>query len=143
MNRVDTTRWKLKKQRVESMMQKAIIMKTLKAAQDVYKETDRNLKGPQIKPGIPGSENSAIGEMPVPRRWANLSEALTMQPVQGNLYGIFTDTRKAKYDKFVHDGTPKMKPRRYLGDAIDAKRSQVESDFREVIKAIRSVGQSL
>jgi len=142
MNHVDTTNWKRKKHLVQMALQNSIGREVILAAQDVYQKTNENLSGPGIKPGIPGSDNPDIGKMPVPRRTGNLAESLTMQLLSISLAAVYTDTRKAKYDHWVHDGTTKMQPRRYLGDVVSANGQRIFNKFDKEIKSeIHKVGR--
>ena len=141
MNHVDTTGWKLKSAAVKSTLMPSIALVVKEAAQDIYNRANENLSGPGINPKVKGADNSAIGEMPVPRRTGNLARSLKQQPLTPGLSAVFTDEREANYGKYVHDGTRYMKPRRYLGDVVSARGQYWFTRFDEVIRGnIRKVG---
>jgi len=124
MNRVDTTRWKLKVRRIEGYMASSIPILVKKLIDEVHKETIKNLSGPQIKPGIPGYADDRIGESPVPRRTSMLAHSIKREKMTDVLMRIYSDPKVAPYGKYVHDGTRKMKPRRFLKDAIEKVKSK-------------------
>ena len=142
MNNVNTKGWQYKKSRISSALSQKLSELVTLAAQDIYDKTDANLSGPSIKPGIKGSENSAIGEMPVPRRTGDLADSLTMIRIAHAFSMVFIDREKAGYGKYVHDGTKYMKPRRFLGDVVDANLDKWIKRFRkEVLADMRRVGR--
>ena len=142
MNHVNTAGWKRKKHLVQLAMQSSTGREVILAAQDIYNKTNENLSGPGIKPGVKGSDNPDIGKTPIPRRTANLAESLTMQLLSISLGAVYTDTRKADYDHWVHDGTQAMPARRYLGDVVSANGQRIFNKFdKEIMSDIHKVGR--
>ncbi len=84
----------------------------------MFDKTLSNLKGPGIKPGIPGSKDSRIGKMPVPVRTGQLRRSLKMVPISTLQAAIFCDPHISNYAKYVHDGAKGVPPRRFLGDVV-------------------------
>ena len=53
---------------------------------------------------------------------------------------VYSDPAIAPYNKFVHDGTKKMKPRRFLADVYNKNRLGIASHWNsEIRKEIRRV----
>lgn len=118
MKHVNTTGWHRKVSRVQLHYNKDLPLLMRAVAQEVNKKTIQNLSGPQIKPGIPGSADPRIGQMPIPRRTAMAVHSIHMKKINPNFYAIYGDKREAPHIEYVHNGTSKMKPRRFLLMAI-------------------------
>ena len=139
---VDTSRFTIKLGRVKKAYEPVAARVILESAQSIYDKAVDNLSGPGIDPRVKGSDNSAIGEMPVPRRTGNLARSMTFRPVSTLEYAIYPDERTADYAKFVHDGTRRMRPRRFLGDVVRERGPAIENRIRyETLKAIRAEGR--
>jgi len=139
---VDTTRFKLKTKRVRLAFAQSVVKTIIKSAQEVYDKTSNNLSGPGIKPGTPGAADDRIGLMPVPRRTGDLSRSLTMTPLGPAMWIVWCDPHVASYAKYVHDGTTKMKPRRFLGDVVDENRPIIREKVKhKLLAAIRMEGR--
>jgi HK97 gp10 family phage protein len=136
---VDTTRMSLKFKNVKMANQVATIKALLFARETVMAETIKNLSGPHYKIGTSGPQT---GRMPIPRMTGDLARSLAHQKLSDLLYRIYSDQKIAPYAKFVHDGTKRMKPRRYLYDAVKAKKQAIINRMRNELKiAIRKVGR--
>ena len=139
---VDTSRFTIKLGRVKKAYEPVAARVILESAQSIYDKAVDNLSGPGIDPRVKGSDNSAIGEMPVPRRTGNLARSMTFRPVSTLEYAIYPDERTADYSKFVHDGTKHMRPRRFLGDVVRGQGGIIRTKIKDAIKkAIQSEGR--
>ena len=141
-NFVDATRFMKKIEHVKYNYLIAVEKSLTMSAQEVYDKAVDNLSGPGIHPNEKGSNNSAIGEMPVPRRTGNLARSMKNRKLSRFEYAIYSDERTADYAKFVHDGTRRMRPRRFLGDVVRERGPAIENRIRyETLKAIRAEGR--
>ena len=106
---------------------------------DVVKGTLKNLSGPHYKIGTRGSQT---GKMPIPKMTSMLSRAQKIKRISSSLILHFTDSIIAPYGKFVHNGTRKMKPRRYRADVIRERRQAWMNRWRYlVLGAFRKHGR--
>jgi len=139
---VDTSRFTLKNNRVKRAFAREAPKVLLMSAQEVFERSIKNLSGPGIKPGVRGVDDPRIGKSPVPRRTGTLARAQTLTPLSPVQFAIWTDPKKANYGKYVHDGTKKMKPRRYLSDVVRERGPAIQNRIRDaLLKAIRSEGR--
>jgi len=106
---------------------------------EVMEKTMKNLSGPHYKIGTTGSQT---GKMPIPRMTSMLARAQKIKRLGAALILHFTDRIMAPYGKFVHNGTRKMKPRRYRADVIRERRQAWENRWRYlVLGAFRKHGR--
>lgn len=137
---VDITKWKIKDKRIRLALAHVGAAAILQSAQQVYNAADKNLSGPQITPGL--KDEAGIGEMPIPRRTGTLARSLTMTPLSSVVIAVWSNSNIANYNKFVHDGTKFMRPRRFLADPVSQLGPQLEKQIRDlVLKAIRIEGR--
>jgi len=142
LKHVDTSRFTIKLNRVKVAYGKEVPKVIRWGAQEIMNGAVKNLTGPGIKPGVKGSENSAIGQSPVPRRTGNLARSMRMSPLSLTEYAVYSDKREASYNAFVHDGTRHMRPRRFLGDVVREREMAITNNIRYVtMKAIRKEGR--
>lgn len=139
MKSVDATRFKIKSKAVKRALARSVAVIVQKSAQEVYLQAAKNLAGPHYGTTKSGPQT---GKMPIPRRTANLAGSLRHTPISSVLHAVWADPRKANYAKFVHDGTWKMRPRRFIGDVITERRPIIQEKIRQkIIKAIRIEGR--
>jgi len=135
---VDTSGWKRK---IKKIMRQnpAVIKRAVDFGMDtLYKETLKNLSGPHYPVGVRGP---MTGKMPIPRVTGTLVRSLSAKRVSFDVGFVYTDKRIANYNALVHDGTKHTKPRRYLGDAVRAKRQAIINRMKyEILLAIRKEG---
>lgn len=137
---VDTTKWKFKKRALEQILATKIPILVNECSQEIMRATIQNLSGPQIKPGVTGARE--IGKMPVPRRTGMLVHSVKNVSVGYGARMIYADEKVANYAKYVHNGTRKMRPRRFLGDVVRERRQAFENRWRyTLINAINKAGQ--
>jgi len=108
-------------------------------AQDLYKRSQANLKGPHYQPG---KEPNYAGHYPVPRVTGTLARSLKYSRIFPHLWAVFADSKIANYAKFIHDGTKKMRPRQFIGDVVSERKGIYFKKLRNnIIKAIRKAGR--
>jgi hypothetical protein len=67
---------------------------------------------------------------------------MAMIPVSDLQWMVYQNEDIANYGQYVHDGTKKMIPRRYLGDPVRIKGPQLQEQLKKNLKeAIRKEGQ--
>ncbi len=140
---VDTTKWNAKHAAIMPALYKAAAAALMQDAQDIHNASDKMLSGPQITPGIPGSENEAIGGTPIPRRTGDLARSLQMKMNNILEWFVWSSGTIAKYNKFVHDGTKYMRPRRFITDPVRILRPKLLTrTSSKIMSAIRRVGRA-
>ena len=146
----DTTGWQLKTARVKHAFAETAQRVLMAAAQEIYDKTGEKLKGPHYGyhtgprggyvPSYP-KMGSMKGKVPIPHLTGTLARSLKLTPISTLAWAIWCDPRIADYAKYVHDGTKKMKPRRFLKDTMDERRPAVVGRMqRELTLAIRRAG---
>jgi len=145
MSRVNTTGWKRKSRGLNRAIAKDFPLIVQKQRDFLHKKVTANLSGPGVHPNIPGSENAAIGKMPIPRRTGQLARALSSKRFSSVLYALWMNGAIAPYYKWVHDGH-KLKrngkvigiiqPRRYMQDPVTVFKNKMESAMNKAIRSI-------
>ena len=142
MKHVNTTGWKLKKTRILNYYAYGLPKMVDTLADHVNRKVSDNLSGPQIKPGIPGSQDDRIGQEPIPRRTSMLAHSMRMTRITQVLKSIYSDPQIAPYAKWVHNGTRRMRPRPFLKKAVEKVKSlewqMIKTDF---MAGVRKIGQ--
>jgi len=102
-----------------------------KASDFVYKETKKN---------VAGSPSAAPQTSPVPRRSTRLFRSIKRKIENVVQHRVFSDDSVAPHNVFVHYGTRRMKPRRFLGDVLTKYSRKIwammDKDFTEAIQKI-------
>ena len=128
----DTHKNSLKLKAVQRQIAVAVPPIIAKQADDVLRRSIRNLDGARYLPGT------------LPVRFVSGELKKSMRRIMINKYAhvIFSNDDTAHYNKYVHDGTRKMRPRRFLGDVVRERRQAIINNLRyEITKAIRAVGR--
>ena len=103
------------------------------AADEVLKRSLKNLSGGRYLPGT----------LPVRLVTGYLRRSMRRLMLSRFAHAVFSDERIANYNKYVHDGTRNMRPRRFLGDVISERRASIQNKLRrQIIIAIRRVGRA-
>ncbi len=137
---VDASRWLGKSAAVRRAMARGY-QKGLKAiAQDIYKAAQKNLKGPHYGPKQK-FRGQQTGKMPIPRVTGTLARSLKMRRITPQLWAVFADSKVARYAVYVHEGTSRVRPRRFIGDAVRLHKQKYLMQLRNTIKGeIRGEG---
>lgn len=145
---VDTSGFELKSRRVKTAFAAAAARVLLEAAQDIYMRADKNLKGPHygVQTTAGGMQvpktGAQTGKMPIPRVTGTLARSLKLTPLSTMTVAVWADPHVADYAKYVHDGTKHMKPRRFIGDVVQERKSALQNMMRQkLLEAIRAEGQ--
>ena len=97
-------------------------------------------------PGIgvnPDKDNPAIGGIPIPKRSGFLSESIKRAKIYNWLYAIYADLIIAPYAKMVHDGTRKMKARRFMTNTRQKLWYTINKSMNDdVLKPLQRIGRS-
>ena len=137
---IDTSRWAAKLLSVQREFTDGLETAVKKGSDVLVKETVKNVSGELHQYGTP---SPSPGELPVSRITSMLKQSITRVMVGKDAAVIYPDETKAPYAKYVHDGTRVMKPRRYLSEAIRAKKEEIIDTIKdEVISRIRRHGLS-
>lgn len=137
--KLDTSGWDLKSARVRKALEDAASKAVDFGMDEVNKAAAKNLSGPSY--GV-GGRGPMTGQMPIPRQTANLAGSLDSKRPKDTLGIVYSRADKASYNVHVHYGTRYVKPRRFLGDAVQEKKQAVLKKMKELtIKAIREAGQ--
>ena len=104
-----------------------------KEADDVLKRTIRNLDGTVYRKG----------KLPVRMITTNLKRSMTRRKLNNFTHVVYQDNNVASYGKFVHFGTRKLKPRRFLGDVIRDRKDAIQRIFyAKILNVIRKYGRA-
>jgi len=135
-----TTKWFGKSKAVRHALASTYSSSLEKIAKDVYKRSQANLKGPHYKKKD-NYRGPGTGKMPVPRVTGTLARSLKITKLNAGLWVVFADSKVAKYAIYVHEGTRKMQPRRFIGDVVTQRKGIYLRYLKMRVKAaIRSVG---
>jgi len=134
--------WSRKMNRMIREVRPEILRVARESSDLVLTETVRNVSGPGIGER-PSSDNPAIGKMPVPIRSKQLRRSIKRVTIFPWLFAIHADPTIAPHAKWVHNGTRKMKPRRFLWDTIKKNYRKIHSAMnKDVLKKIRAIGRA-
>jgi len=138
--KTDTSNWSRKVANLKAI-ERDTLPKILDWGHDQVKDKiDAYLSGPHYNEGERGP---CTGQIPIPRVSGRLAASVA-KPIRISPYLIkfFSDGKIAPYNFFVHDGTKKMKARRFIKDPVDERRPAVENKWRyEIIKETRKRGK--
>jgi len=70
------------------------------------------------------------GKLPVPVVTGALRRSILKERIQPNLGVVYSSNALAKYNRYVHYGTRKMAPRRFVEDAARERKQAIENHFR-------------
>ena len=137
--KTDTSNWTRKLANLKAI-ERDTLPKILDWGHDQVKDKiDAYVSGPHY---VPPARIAGIGQVPIPRVSSLLSRSIKTIRISPYLVKIFSDGRIAPYNVFVHDGTKKMRPRRFIKDPVDERRPAIENKWRyEIIKETRKRGR--
>ena len=138
----DASRFNLKCRRIQKIVATVGQRVIMEGAQDIYNNTDKKLSGPHYgyPPNYPEGGGQR-GKIPIPRLTGTLARSLQMRPLSTLTWAVYADDRIAKHAKFVHDGTKKMRPRRFLTDTFAERSPAIVNNMRyKLITAINKDG---
>lgn len=141
---VDITGWQEKYKEIFHLLGPAI-KKACDEGQDILlKQTIENVTGDAY--GSHKSKKGNVvwhrgtmtnaGKLPVPIRTNALRKSIKWAKIHDHLRAIYSDANVAPYNQYVHDGTKYMKPRRYLGEAVQGKTQSINDRFAVAIKNV-------
>ncbi len=110
----------------------------------LMEEANKNLSGPYYGKDMRGPQT---GKMPIPQittmlRHSMGSAVLSKWKEFTTMIAVFSDKRVASYNAYVHDGTKYQRPRRFLGDAVKARKQAIQNRMKyQILLAIRKEGQ--
>jgi len=135
MENVDITGFKFKMKAVKIAYAEAVVKELRKGAQEIYNAASKNLSGHK--------DRYVSGTLPVRRITGTLSRSLQMKPVSNVEWLVYADKNIAYYAGYVHDGTKRMRPRRFLHDPVRERRPAIQNRIkRQLLKAIRREGRA-
>jgi len=138
---VTSAGWSRKVNRVIRTVHPSIVKIVKESSDEVLKATIKNVSGPGIRPGVTRAENNAIGQMPIPRRTKQLIHSIKRLVIYNWLHAVFSDPNIAPHGKYVHDGTRRARPRRFLGDVMTEKSRKIYSQIKGAfLMAMRKEG---
>ena len=98
----------------------------------------QNLGGEQHPPRTP---SPYPGRLPVTMISGNLHDSVRFHRIDDNRAIVYIDKNRAPYAVHVHYGTKKMRPRRFMSDAVAERREAIINRQRYLIKLkIRRAG---
>ena len=146
---VDTSNWKIKVHNCKTAETAAVVMGVDWGLDRLNEATIRNVTGDHYgfrktrsdnRVPIRGARTNA-GILPVPVVYGQLRRSIKSVRFTPTLGAVYSDDNIAPYNKFVHDGTRKMKPRPFLQMAVIANRPLIKKKIeRELHKLVRKVG---
>lgn len=135
---MDISNWLKKVNLTKLALARAMAKATDWAMDKVFTEAVKNLSGPHYKPPARIPE---IGTMPIPRVTGQLARSMNWMRLTPTVGAVFSDVRRCHYNKYVHDGTRYVKPRRFLGSVVTIWRPRIQMEFkRQILEAIRKEG---
>lgn len=118
--KTDVSGWMLKSKKIRRAVWVEAAQGLRVIAKALYTRAQVNLKGPHYSP--PKYKGPRTGEMPIPRVTGSLARSLKMRKMMEVLWKVFSDSSVAAYNKYVHDGTKRNRPRRFLMDTVRVNR---------------------
>lgn len=150
---LDITRWEAKVKNVLAVKAKIINEVVMWGLEKVRDETIKNVDGPKygytIKKSKTGKEYTVMnrgmmtnsGVFPVPIITGFLKKSIKLIKISTVLGAVYSDHSVANYNRAIHYGYKKLKPRPFLQAAVDAKRQEILVEFeKKIIAEIRKVG---
>ncbi len=129
--RIDFTGLNLKIAAVKKAAEEAAKAAVDYGLSEVSREVARNLSGIRHKPGTP---SPTPGQLPVSIIMSQIRRSTKIKRLSPVVGIIYSDKSVAPYAYYVHYGTKKMKARRYMTAAVQAKRELIIKQFKSIIK---------
>lgn len=130
---VNTAKWNIKKKSVMQAIYPVSIEAVKEASDFVYRETKKN---------VAGSPSAAPQTKPVPRRSTRLFRSIKREVVNPVKHRVYSDTDVAPHNIYVHYGTRKMRPRRFLGDVLTKYSRKIYTQMNKVVEGrLRKIGR--
>jgi len=137
---IDISGWQKKYKKIVEELAPGIARAVDFGMDTLHQEVIKNVTGMHYKP--PGAPDEPLkGSYPVPVVTGTLRRSIKGIRINSVLGVIASDQNIANYNKFVHDGTRYMKPRRFMLDALKAREQAIINRMKyEIIKVVRKYG---
>jgi hypothetical protein len=129
--RIDFTGWEAKSTRIKYAISGAVKEAVDYGMDELSRKVTQNLGGMRHKAG---TKSPYPGKLPVTMISANLHQAVRHKRIDLTRGAVFIDKNKAPYAVHVHYGTKKMRPRRFMSDAVAERREAIINRQRYLIK---------
>ncbi|HPR89776.1 MAG TPA: hypothetical protein PL181_17325 [bacterium] len=136
--RVDLSGWEAKSTRIKHALSEALKEAIEYGMDELSRKVTQNLGGMRHKAG---TRSPYPGKIPVTMISGNLHQAVRARRLDFARGVVYIDKNKAPYAVYVHYGTHKMRPRRFMSDAVAERREAIINRQRYLIKLkIRKAG---
>jgi HK97 gp10 family phage protein len=136
--KIDFSGFEAKSTRVKFALSEAIKEALEFGMDELSRKVTANLSGIRHKPGTP---SPYPGQIPVTKISVNLSQSVASKRIDLMHGVVYIRKDKAPYAKWVHWGTKRMKPRRFMTEAIADRKQAIINKQRYLVKlAIRKAG---
>jgi hypothetical protein len=136
--KIDMSGWDKKSTRIKYAISEAVREAIDYGMDELKRKVTQNLGGMRHKPG---TKSPYPGKLPVTMISGNLHQAVRFRRLDLTRGVVFIDKNKAPYAVHVHFGTHKMRPRRFMTDAVAERRQAIINKQRYLIKLkLRSAG---
>ena len=131
---VNTAKWGLKKKAILKALQPTMSEIVKESSDIVLKHTLKNVQG---------SFTAAPQSMPVPRRSTALLRSIKRRIITSVTHKVYSDNETAPHNRYVHWGTRKMRPRKFLGDVVTQYSRPIYTKMNnEFLRVMRKLGRA-
>lgn len=135
---IDFSGWDRKSRAVKEAIREASKEAVGFAIDEINRKVTQNLAGMKHPPRTP---SPYPGQLPVTMISANLHQSVRFRRLEDTKGIVYIDKNRAPYAVYVHFGTKRMRPRRFMSDAVAERREAIIDKQRYLVKlAIRKAG---
>jgi len=136
--KIDLSGWENKSIRIKHALSEAIKEAIDYGMDELTRKVTQNLGGMKHPANTP---SPYPGKLPVTMISGNLHQAVRFKRLDDTKGAVYVDKNKAPYAVHVHFGTKKMRPRRFMSDAVAERREAIINRQRYLIKLkVRKAG---
>jgi len=136
--RLDLTGWNRKTAAVRQAIKEATKEAIDYGMDELSRKVTQNLGG-MLHPA--NTPSPYPGKLPVTMISGNLHQAVRFKRLDDTKGAVYVDKNKAPYAVHVHFGAKKMRPRRFMSDAVAERREAIINRQRYLIKLkVRKAG---
>jgi len=129
--RIDLSGWNAKCARIKEAIKEATKEAIEYGMDELSRKVTQNIGGMRHKAG---TRSPYPGKLPVTMISGNLHEAVRFRRLDFARGVVYIDKNKAPYAVHVHFGTKRMRPRRFMSDAVAERRQAIINRQRYLIK---------
>ncbi len=127
---VDTSGWEKRSLKAKVLLAQAAAEAVKFGAEELAKAVTKALAGVRHSPG---TRSPYPGQLPVTKISASLSQSVKIKRIDTVTIAVYIRKDKAPYAPYVHYGTKRMKPRRFMSDTAAERRQAIINRQRYII----------